>query len=487
MTIGRKIIGGYLVVLAILIIVCAATFFTFRTIEEAYGELLDSNTQAILIATALKLEARDQTAQYRGALIYSEEQTRLINDTRESHREFDALVEKLRTLSRSETASRILQGIEEIQKSHKAAQEQVIALLQRGKREEAITLSSKETLPLALKLREKCDQYIEFEQKSLAQGRGDLSRTIVRSSFLLILVSVLGVISGLAIALQLTRSITRQLREAISQLSTSAGEIVAMTTQVASGATETAAAVSETTTTVEEVKQTSQVASQKAKYVSDTAQRSAQVSKTGKASVDDTIEGMSHIKEQTDSIAHSIVKLSEQSQAIGDIIASVNELAEQSNILAVNAAIEAAKAGEHGKGFAVVAQEVKSLAEQSKHATVQVRAILSEIQKATHTAVMATEQGTKAVESAVKQSSSTGEAIRGLTDSITEAAQAATQIAASNQQQLVGMDQVALAMENIKQASTQNVAATRQAEQAARNLNEVGHRLQSLIEVNGAH
>ena len=203
--------------------------------------------------------------------------------------------------------------------------------------------------------------------------------------------------------------------------------------------------------------------------------------------MDDTIEGMSHIKGQTDSIAQSIVRLSEQSQAIGEIIASVNGLAEQSNMLAVNAAIEAAKAGEHGKGFAVVAQEVKSLAEQSKQATVQVRAILSDIQKATHTAVMATEQGTKAVDSAVKQSSATGEAIRGLTDSIAEAAQAATQIAASSQQQLVGMDQVALAMENIKQASTQNVAATRQAEQAARNLSELGHRLRSLIEVNGAH
>jgi methyl-accepting chemotaxis protein len=482
MTIGRKIIGGYLIVLAILIIVCAATFYTFRTIEGAYAEFLDSNTQAILIATALKLEARDQTAQYRGALLYSEEQNKLINDTRDSHRQFDALVEKLRTLSRSETARRILQEIEEIQKRHKAEQERAFALLQRGKRQEAIGLSTKEVLPLAHKLRDKCDQYIEFEQKSLAQGRGELSNTIGRATFLLFLVSVLGVISGIAIGFQLTRSITRQLREAISQFSTSSGEIVAMTTQVASGATETAAAVSETTTTVEEVKQTSQVASQKAKYVSDTAQRSAQVSKTGKASVDETIEGMSHIKQQTDSIAQSIVRLSEQSQAIGEIIATVNELAEQSNMLAVNAAIEAAKAGEQGKGFAVVAQEVKSLAEQSKQATAQVRAILSDIQKATSAAVMATEQGSKAVEAGVKQSGEAGEAIRLLTDGIVEAAQAATQIAASSQQQLVGMDQVALAMENIKLASTQNVASTRQAETAAQNLHELGQKLKQLVE-----
>ncbi|MDO8706310.1 MAG: methyl-accepting chemotaxis protein, partial [Sulfuricaulis sp.] len=179
--------------------------------------------------------------------------------------------------------------------------------------------------------------------------------------------------------------------------------------------------------------------------------------------------------------AESIVRLSEQSQAIGEIIATVNDLAEQSNLLAVNAAIEANKAGEQGKGFAVVAQEVKSLAEQSKQATAQVRTILGDIQKATSTAVLATEQGNKAVEAGVKQTTETGESIRLLADSIAEAAQAATQIAASSQQQMVGMDQVALAMENIKQASVQNVAGTKQAEAAAQNLHELGQKLNDLI------
>jgi methyl-accepting chemotaxis protein len=283
------------------------------------------------------------------------------------------------------------------------------------------------------------------------------------------------------VGFMVTRTITRQLRESIILLSSSAAEILATTTQVASGAAETASAVSETTATVEEVKQTAQVASQKARYVSDSAQKTAQVSQTGRKSVEDAMQGMQHIQEQMESIAESIVRLSEQSQAIGEIIATVNDLAEQSNVLAVNAAIEAARAGEHGKGFGVVAQEVKSLAEQSKQATAQVRAILGDIQKATGAAVLATEQGNKAVESGVKQTTETGESIRLLAESINEAAQAATQIAASSQQQMVGMDQVALAMENIKQASVQNVAGTKQAEVAAQSLHELGQRLASLI------
>lgn len=278
------------------------------------------------------------------------------------------------------------------------------------------------------------------------------------------------------------RHSTSELAEGVNVLASSASEILASTTQVASGAAETGTAITQTTSTVEEVKQTAQVSNQKAKSVSDSAQKATQVAQAGRKSVEASIDGMKKIQTQMESIAESVVKLSEQSQAIGEIIASVNDLAEQSNLLAVNAAIEAAKAGEQGKGFAVVAQEVKSLAEQSKQATAQVRTILSDIQKATTAAVLATEQGSKAVESGVKQSAEAGESIRLLADSITEAAQAATQIAASSQQQLVGTDQVAMAMENIKQASAQNVAGTKQAEIAAHSLHDLGQKLKLLVE-----
>lgn len=282
--------------------------------------------------------------------------------------------------------------------------------------------------------------------------------------------------------LQATTLSRDELADGARILISSASEILAFTTQVAAGSAQTATAVNQTSTTVEEVKQTAQVSTDKARQVSETAQQTAQVAQRGRQSMGASIEAMQRIQEQMASIAESIVRLSEQSQTIGEIIATVNDLAEQSNLLAVNAAIEAAKAGEQGKGFAVVAQEVKSLAAQSKQATAQVRAILGEIQKATTAAVLAAEQGNQAVEAGVKRSGEVGEMIEILAGNIEEAAQAATQIAASAQQQLVGMDQVALAMENIKQASVQNVASTKQAESAARNLHSLGQRLKQLVD-----
>ena len=278
------------------------------------------------------------------------------------------------------------------------------------------------------------------------------------------------------------RTMVRENKESVNLLSSSSAEILAAATQIAAGSVETATAVSQTTSTVEEVRQISESSSAKAKAVADNAQKTTEIAQNGKKALEGIVEVMDNIRERVESIAESVVRLSEQGQAIGEIIASVNDIADQSNLLAVNAAIEAAKAGEYGKGFGVVAQEIKGLAEQSRQATTKVRAILLDVQKGTSAAVMATEQGNKAVEIGVKQSQEAGESIRVLADSVAEAAQASVQIAASNQQQMAGISQVTSAMENIKQGSAQTAASTKQAEMAARNLNELAQKIKQLME-----
>ena len=266
-----------------------------------------------------------------------------------------------------------------------------------------------------------------------------------------------------------------------NNLNTAAAEILSATTQQASGASEQSASISQTTTTVQEVKAISEQSSNRAQEVATASQRTVEVSRAGQKAMQDTIESMAQIKERVESIAENILALSDQTQQIGEIIATVNEIASQSNMLALNASVEAARAGEHGKGFAVVAMEVRSLAEASKQATAQVKSILSEIQKATNTTVMATEEGTKGVEKGVQLAAQARESIEQLGTVINESAQIAVQMMAGGQQQLTGIEQIALAMQNINQVTVQSLASTRQAEKSAQNLNDLARNMSATV------
>jgi methyl-accepting chemotaxis protein len=276
-------------------------------------------------------------------------------------------------------------------------------------------------------------------------------------------------------------SMIARVRDAARNLGESSTEILAATTQQMSGASEQSAAISQTTTTVDEVKVIADQSVARAQDVADMSQRTVEVSRAGTQAVQDTIDSMGEIKTQVEGIAENILTLSQHTQQIREIIATVNDLASQSNMLALNAAVEAARAGEHGKGFAVVAQEVRSLADQSKQATAQVRTILEDIQRATNTTVMATEEGTKKADAGVRLAVQSGEAIRQLAGVIDESTQAAMQMVASGRQQASGIEQIALAMQNINQATAQSLSSTRQAENAAQDLNTLAGQLNEVV------
>lgn len=281
------------------------------------------------------------------------------------------------------------------------------------------------------------------------------------------------------------RAMIGRIRETADQLNAAAAEILAATSQQTAGASEQSAALSQTTTTVDEVRVIADQVVARAQEVARTSQRTVEISVAGRETVQAAIAGMAQIKDRVEDIANNILSLSAHTQQIGDIISTVSDLAAQSNMLALNAAVEAARAGEQGKGFAVVAQEVRSLAEQSRQATAQIRAILQEIQAATNSTVMATEEGTKGVDAGVHLTAQAGQAIEQLTQVIEESTEAAAQMVAGGRQQAAGIAQIALAMQNINQATAQGLASTRQAEEAARDLNHLSRRLSDAVEMYG--
>jgi methyl-accepting chemotaxis protein len=277
------------------------------------------------------------------------------------------------------------------------------------------------------------------------------------------------------------RDLVSEMQRGSQSLSAAGTEILAAVSQQSAGATEQAAAITQTTATVDEVKASADQALQTADAARETALQAARSAADGVEAVREATAGMAELQRRVQSIAEQILALSEQSQQIGEIITTVGDLADQSNLLALNAAIEASRAGEQGKGFAVVAQEIRSLAEQSKGATAQVRTILSDIQRATNAAVMATEQGTKGAEASAATVERAGAAIDELAGVVHTAAQTAAQIAAAVRQHSVGMEQIAGAMTNIDQATRQSLAATRDTRLAAENLTQVALRLDQLV------
>ena len=277
------------------------------------------------------------------------------------------------------------------------------------------------------------------------------------------------------------RNVTIGVSNAMQRLDSDTQAILEATSRQIAMANEQDAVVTETTATVNEVRATVTETAERAQSVAETAQLSVDISKSGTIAVVETINGMELIRRRVEDIADNILVLSEHTQQIGEIITAVNNLADQSRMLALNASVEAARAGEEGKGFAVVAMEVRNLADQNRDATVQVREILGEIQRATNAAVMVTEEGSKGVDEGQNLVNSAGDSIRELAGSIENAATAAMQIAASTRQQTIGMDQLTQAMRTIKHATTETVSSTMQVEASVQRLRDAAFLVNELL------
>ena len=274
----------------------------------------------------------------------------------------------------------------------------------------------------------------------------------------------------------------RQSREITSALNASAAQIRASTQQQAASVEEQLAALQQTAATADEITHSGARIAARAQEVIQAAQAAVKSSDSGLRAVADAARAMDAIRDQGEVVASNIVALSEKTQAIGEIITTVNDISERSHLLALNAAIEAAAAGENGRSFAVVASELKVLADQAKEATLQVRSILGEIQRGINSSVMLTEEAVKRVALGRTRSEVTERTIEEITASVQESVQTFQQIVASTNQQQIGIEQVMGALQNIRQASQQTAAGTRQLDTAAGNLADLSRQLMVLGE-----
>jgi archaellum component FlaC len=275
--------------------------------------------------------------------------------------------------------------------------------------------------------------------------------------------------------------LTMQIRVTADGLARATQAINAVTSQQASGAAEQAAEIGKTNDLLDNFLKLSDQIREQARSVTLMAGNTAEFSQKGRVTIEQAIAGMSEIRTQVTAIAETIIRLGQLTKRIDDIILSVSEIATQSNLLALNASIEAARAGTHGRGFAVVADEVRSLSQQSTSAAKQVRGILSEIQRAMRETVEATQVGTQGVDTGVVLTQEANNVMIHLSSSVSDSYRSVKAIYDVIRQQMEDLEQIAIGMERIERITQQNLTSTRMVETVSTNLTRLSSELQDAV------
>ncbi|MEO5330435.1 MAG: methyl-accepting chemotaxis protein [Magnetococcus sp. YQC-5] len=297
-------------------------------------------------------------------------------------------------------------------------------------------------------------------------------------------VLILGLILTVAVVLvgwYFARSISVPLTNAVNVINSSATQIAASINQQERVAAQQSAAVNETNTTMEELGASARQSSEQADSAANGAKMALELTQQGMERVVETLVSMEGAKEKVEAIAQQILRLSEQTNQIRDITGLVSDFANETKMLAMNAAVEAVRAGEHGKGFSVLAVETRKLADESKRSAGRINGLVGEIQKATNATVMTTEEGSKTMISGIAITRKTAEAFQAVSEAITATAEGSQQISMNVRQQAVAVRQVVEAMQSINTGARENATGISQVKLGIQTLNDAARILKDLV------
>lgn len=317
------------------------------------------------------------------------------------------------------------------------------------------------------------------QRRSEAKATADLALNVI----------VFGSLAGLLLVVLtgwlISRALTRQIGTSVQRIQSSSAELQAAANQQVTSTKEQSGAMNEISTTITELLATSRQIAESAQRVAKIAEQTAGSARTGDGTLNKAAESIESIKRQVEQIVGHMLELGKKSQQIGVVLDIVSELAEQTNILAINATIEAAGAGESGKRFAVVADEIRKLADRVSLSTKEIRALIDDVRGAVNTTVMATETGAKTVDSGSRLFADVAVAFKQISSQVTVTTEAAKEIELSTKQQTSAVEQVNVAIANVVQATRETEASASQTLQTASQLAALSAELQKMVQARG--
>ncbi len=306
-------------------------------------------------------------------------------------------------------------------------------------------------------------------------GRGDLTVRAKTTSD-----SLGNVVESVNSMLGNYTAVIERARKSAMDVMASVNSILVSAEEMTSGASQQDHEITNTSSAVEELTVSMKQVSNNAEASAEAARRALDAAEQGNRAVRDTLDGMQRIRASVQASAKKIKSLGDRSLEISEIINVINDITEQTNLLALNAAIEAARAGEAGRGFAVVADEVRKLAEHSRSATKDIAALIKAIQAETNEAVVVMEEGTREVEGGASLADQAGKALEAISSVVRQSAELVQEISLASKQQVRGTEGVAHAMQIISSITRQTSQGSRQT------VSTVGHLVKLSEQLNEA-
>jgi methyl-accepting chemotaxis protein len=479
-TFGKKLAAGFGVTLGLTVVIAVTSVAALAFVVNSNNRVIANATDNMVGAQRLQTTMEARISDYRAFLLNGQQQ--YLDLTVADRTQFLSQVVGLRGLLTDARAKTLLEQVSAAEAAHAALLDPVI---ERRKQIKVLTdiaqLNAKSVAPARQALQDATAALVKRVSQLVDQDRAHASRRATEAVIVIIMLGVVALVAGAWMAWRLSRDLRREVGTAVGHIQSSSAELEAAAAQQASGGRDQSSAMSEITTTISELLITSRQIADSAQRVSKIAEDTAEAARTGDATIDQTRTSITAIRTQVDQIVQHMLALGEKSQQIGGVVDLVSELAEQTNILAINATIEASGAGEWGRRFAVVAEEIRKLADRTAGSAKEIRALIDDVRGAVNTTVMATEIGAKAVDAGSRQFDDATNSFRRIASLVATTSDATREIELSTKQQTTAVEQVNVAASDTARVTRETEASAVQTKQTAAHLSTLSGDLLDLV------
>ena len=521
--ISTRLKGGFAIFILMAVALCVMGIFTFSSMDKKNSYTVNVNHERTIAANNL-IEAFQSAFNSLTVITFSKDQTQIAEakqNIQEQKKICAGEIKKLEKLGVDAEGNSALAKLKEAMNKTEQADNKVIELSEAGNDKETSDIYLSDAKPLEKQQLAMLKSLAGLEDIRLKIGYKEMADSNSMAIMVLLIFAVILIVVGITISLVLTRSITspidrlsnlhqlladgdltvnlvvnrkdelgkdmaglkrliEQWREIIgnvksaaANISSAGNQLSVSAEQMSRGSSIQTERTSQVATSSEEMSQTIVDIARNTGKIAESASKTVNVAKNGQEIVGKSVREVKEIAETVDATSAFVKTLGERSNQIGEIVNVINDIADQTNLLALNAAIEAARAGEQGRGFAVVADEVRKLAERTARATSEIGAMIKAIQEGVKNAINAMENATKKVETGVQLSMEGGNSLNDIVESVNELQVMVQQIASATEQMSATSEEISKDIEQIASFSKETSGGSEQITQAAGELTKL--------------